>query len=90
MSFRFFSKNQFFFLFKIPNMNNQQGIQWGREGYERGRTKKQRQEDYRNALQRQMRERDQSRRRRRGSGNNAAVEKTNSAEQLRKITREQD
>ena len=61
MSFRFFcffSKNQFFFLFKIPNMNNQQGIQWGREGYERGRNKKQKQEDYRNALQRQMRERE--------------------------------
>ena len=65
-------------------MNNQQGIQWGREGYERGRNKKQKQEDYRNALQRQMRERERSRRRR--SRNNDAVEKTNSAEQLRKIT----
>ena len=78
-------KNQFLSQISFK-MNNQQGIQWGREGYERGRTKKQRQEDYRNALQRQMRERDQSRRRKRGSRNNATVEKTNSAEQLRKIT----
>ena len=64
---------------------DQQGIQWGREGFERGRNQKQKQKDYRYALQRQIREREQSRRRGRRINNNA-VEKTNSAEQLRKIT----
>ena len=64
---------------------DQQGIQWGQEGFERGRNQKQKQKDYRHALQRQIREREQSRRRGRRVNNNA-VEKTNSAEQLRKIT----
>jgi hypothetical protein len=63
-------------------MNNQ--FQFGREAFERGRTKKQRQEDYRNALQRQMREREESRRR---SNRKPVVEdRLNSAEQLRDIT----